>query len=174
MGRAHPPKHVLVDSSVLLNFLKVDRVDLLGRLPEYAFLITDRVRGEILNHFEEQLSRLEAAIREGWLSETRVEAPAELETFLELFRPRVLGVGECSAIAAAFHRGTALAVDDKDARKATAKLNAKIQILETKDLVYLAIEAGILTVEEADGIKSDWELNHRFKLPFASFRSAKG
>ncbi|MBK8229362.1 MAG: hypothetical protein IPK72_01995 [Candidatus Eisenbacteria bacterium] len=172
MGKDRPSKLVLVDSSVLLSFLNIDRVDLLGRLPGYTFLITDHVRGEVLNHYEEQLSRLGAAIREGWLRETRVEAPAEFETFLELFRPRVLGVGECSAIAAAFHRGMALAIDDKGARKAAAKLSAKIQILETKELVYLAIDAGILAVEEADAIKGDWETNHRFKLPFASFRRA--
>lgn len=37
----------LIDTSVLLNFLAVDRVDLLSRHPALRFIVTDHVRGEI-------------------------------------------------------------------------------------------------------------------------------
>jgi hypothetical protein len=42
---------VLLDTSVLINFLAVDRVDLLGHHPRYRFLVTEHVRKEVTAHY---------------------------------------------------------------------------------------------------------------------------
>jgi hypothetical protein len=42
-------------------------------------------------------------------------------------------------------------------------------VVGTADLMVQAIREGLLTVAEADAIKSAWELHHRFKLTFGSF-----
>ena len=46
---------VVLDTSVLLNFLRVGRLDLLVELPGHEFLVTDHVRGEVTDHASSQL-----------------------------------------------------------------------------------------------------------------------
>ena len=53
----------VLETSVLVNFLKIDRVDLLARQPDYEFLITEHVGAEITQHYPNQLARLETAIQ---------------------------------------------------------------------------------------------------------------
>ena len=62
-----------------------------------------------------------------------------------------------------------MAIDDKNARKKALAFQPEIELLSTEDLMVSIIQSGILTVEQADAIKDDWEANHRFKLMFASF-----
>lgn len=73
-----------------------------------------------------------------------------------------LGDGECAAIAAATVGKTALAIDDVRARKKAAAHDPTMRFLDTVGLMVEAIQAGLLTVAEADAIKADWEKNHRF------------
>jgi len=44
-----------------------------------------------------------------------------------------------------------------------------IQLLDTVEVMVMLIQDGVLTVEEADIIKADWEANHCFALRFTSF-----
>lgn len=37
-----------------------------------------------------------------------------------------------------------------------------LQMLDTQSVMLSMIRAGVLTVEEADAIKIDWETNHSF------------
>ena len=52
---------VIADTSVLINFLVLDRVGLLAGVPTHRFVVTDHVRTEITAHYHEQLQRLEQA-----------------------------------------------------------------------------------------------------------------
>jgi predicted nucleic acid-binding protein len=56
---------VILDTSILINFLAIDRVDLLGQYRRYRFLITAHVRSEVTH--AAQLARLESAIEAGQL-----------------------------------------------------------------------------------------------------------
>jgi hypothetical protein len=38
---------VAADANILINFIHVQRLDLLGHLPEYEFVMPEEVRGEI-------------------------------------------------------------------------------------------------------------------------------
>jgi len=163
-----PETIVITDTSVLINFLVLDRVALLSRLPDRRFVVTDHVRAEITAHYQEQLQRLEQAFSDGILEEISVTDLEEVQFFARLTATG-LGTGECSAIAVAAHRKFHLAIDDKRAIKKVAKLAPELRILTTEALMVLLIQHEILTVAEADAMKLDWEQNHRFRLTFQSF-----
>ena len=159
----------LIDTSVLLNFLAVDRVDLLARHPRYRFVVTDHVQGEITDRRPERLARFEAAIRDGLLLPTSVNDPRELEAFVLLQRTNQLGEGESAAAAAAVARRAPLATDDRRAKRLLARVFPDLAVLDTASIVRDLIAAHVLSAKEADAIKTEWETRHRFKLPFRSF-----
>lgn len=158
----------VLDTSVLVNFLRIDRVDLLASHPSHEFIITEHVRAEITQHYPDQLARLETALHSGDLQEIRVTDQAELNAFGQLTSTG-LGTGECSAVAVAAIRHLPLAIDDKVAVKRARRFRSGITFLTTESLMVSLIHAGVLDVPAADTIKNDWEQNHRFRLPFASF-----
>lgn len=162
-------QRALLDTSVLINFAAVGRLDLLSSHPGYAFFVTDHVRDEVKEHYIDQFDAVNAAVADGTLTEIRIDSVDELNSFAQLVAMKTLGEGECSAIAAAKHRSLPLAIDDQRARKKARGFHAPIQILGTDDIVVSLIQAGVLSVDQANAIKLDWETNHRFKLPFTSF-----
>lgn len=91
---------VLLDTSVLINFLAVDRIDLLASHPDFRFIVTEHVRAEVTTHYADQLVRLRAALDAGSVEETRVESVEELTLFAQLTKNPRLGLGECAAMAA--------------------------------------------------------------------------
>ncbi len=165
-------KRVILDTSVLVNFLRVGRMDLLGKHPGYDFVITDHVLGEIKDHYPHQKKRLNAALKNEYVSETRVSSDAEIAVFAEFQKEQRLGIGECSALAAGYVRGFPVAIDDKAARKHALAVYPTVELLHTRALMISLIESEIISLDEADEIKRDWELNHRFTLRFDSFRDA--
>ena len=54
---------MVADSSFLINFLVLDRMDILGRLPQFRFHVVNHVSAEI--RYEDQSRRLRAAIENG-------------------------------------------------------------------------------------------------------------
>ena len=166
---AQAATEVLLDTSVLVNFLVIRRLDLLRDHPFHRFVVTDHVRAEITEHYPDQRALVEQALTSGWLRESTVSEPNELEVFAELTASGRLGAGECSAIAFAVCRQLPLAMDDKAARKRASAFNPKMKLLATETLMVSLIRAGRISAEEADEIKSEWEREHRFKLNFGSF-----
>ncbi len=57
---------VVADTSVLINFLKIDRMDLVGRYPG-RLLATDHVESELAEDYPEQKARYAAAMTAGVL-----------------------------------------------------------------------------------------------------------
>lgn len=165
----HEPEHVVLDTSVLINFLAVDRMDLLARYAGYRFLVTEHVRGEVTAHYNDQVKRLDAALKTNVLEEIRVEVLEELGLFAQLTQNQRLGLGECAAIAAAIHRVHVLAIDDKVARRIALTLAPSLPVIDTQALMVSLIRAGVLSVEDADAIKTDWETNYSFALKLRSF-----
>ena len=159
---------VITYTSVLINFLVLDRTELLARLPNHRFVVTDHVRAEVTDHFPNQLQRLESAFAAGIFEEIRVTDLQEVQLFAQ-FTATGLGVGECSAIAVAAHRQLALAIDDKRAVKRLTSAGLNLTIHSTESIVVLLIQHSVLTIAEADAMKQDWEQNHRFRLTFGSF-----
>lgn len=159
---------VVSDTSVLVNFLRIDRMDLLGALP-YALLATNHVGAEITDSYPDQLKRYEAALANGIIVEVSLTSDEELELFAKLSSSGRLGMGECSAIACAICRGHTLAIDDRPAITQARRTSRALPIVRTECLVTEMIRAGLLTIIEADKIKDDWSTNHRFTLTISSF-----
>lgn len=159
------PTDVIIETSTLINFLRIGRVDLLAGLASYRFLVTDNIRAEVRTNYPTEFANLAAALQAGHVHEVSLNDPAEVTVYADLKRPDVLGDGECSAIAAAVVRGLPLAMDDGTARKKTAAAYPAVVLLDTVSLMLAAIRAGLITVGEADVIKADWHANHRFKKP---------
>lgn len=161
-------KIIITDTSVLINFLNVNRVELLSKLAG-SFLITEHVVSEITQHYLEQYERLKNAIGCGLLEVVSVDQPNELEMFEELSREGRLGTGECSAIACAINRQYILAIDDVQARKQAMKLAPTLQILTTQDILLELIANRIITVANANIIKNELEHKYRFNMKIGSF-----
>lgn len=163
---------LVADTSVLINFLRIDRMDLIGHYPG-RFLATDHVEYEIADNYPDQKACYSAAISKGLLDTCSVTDPVEVELFLRLEPGVRLGAGECSAIAVAIMRRHAIAMDDNRAIKAAcreaASVGVTLTVLRTPDVVVSLIRIGVLTVAEADQIKANWE-QHRFRLKVKSFR----
>ncbi|GAB4374001.1 MAG: hypothetical protein Kow00128_23880 [Deltaproteobacteria bacterium] len=157
---------VLTDANILINFLHLDRLDLLGNLPGHEFLVPDHVVEEICDPVQRE--RLQAADRSGFLAVFSITDLEEIESFAR-FR-RILGQGESACLAVAKCRGFFIASDEtRTFRRVAAETVGAERILTTPDLLVLAIRAGLSTVEEADGWKAVLEAN-RFKMRFSSFR----
>jgi predicted nucleic acid-binding protein len=163
-------QEAVLDTSVLVNFLRIGRLELLTEHPRYRFIVTDHVRGEITDEYPEQLALVEGAINSGALPEIHVTDPAEVGAFVQLQAVRCLGDGERSAIAVAANRGLPIALDDKRARREAHRFKHSIALVNTEAIIVALIQEGVLDVAAADAIKQDWEQNHRFTLPFHSFR----
>ena len=157
---------VLTDANILINFLHLDRLDLLGDLPGYEFLVPDHVVEEIRD--PGQREHLEMGIRSGFFSILSITDLEEIESYARFHR--FLGQGESACLAVAQRRGYFVASDERGVfRKTATAAIGQERILTTPDLLLLSIRAGLATVEEADGWKSVLEAN-RFRMRFSSFR----
>jgi predicted nucleic acid-binding protein len=148
---------VLLDSSVLINFLVIGRLDLLVGHPSYRFSVTGHVRHEILDG--NQRRTLRAALRREDFEVTIVDGPDELHIFGELSRSMTLGAGECAVIAAAKHRGLLVGIDDKVAKRTATQHLGAAPVLDTVKIICSLIEAGTITVREADKFIRTWSRN---------------
>jgi predicted nucleic acid-binding protein len=157
---------VVADTSVLVNFLRIDRMDLIGAHPA-SFIVTDHVAVEIADTYPDQQARYDAALVAGQIDQHCVDDAEELEMFLRLARRGRLGAGERSAIAVAINRRCALAIDDS---RAIHRALEESGIAGKALTILRLIRGGIISIEVADAIRTDWATNHRFTLKISSFR----
>ncbi|MCI0417497.1 hypothetical protein L0222_32425 [bacterium] len=157
---------VVCDTCIIINFLQVERVDLLYDQPNNKIVITEHTRAEITDR--PQKKKLEKIIEDGKIEEIEVVNPDELATFAKL--TRVLGRGESAALSLAQHRGRMIATDETGRvfKEVESRLG-KGKLINTPGFILKAIKAGLLTVSEADKIKVELEA-HRFRMRFKSFQ----
>jgi predicted nucleic acid-binding protein len=163
---------LIADTSVLINFLKVDRMHLIGRhVPRCV--ITEHVVAEVTDLYPQQKDRLSAAVADGHLEVISVTEETEVEMFGRIQQAGRLGVGESSAIAVALNRGYSLGIDDgraiRDAQALAAAEGVALTVWGTRDIVVRLIQASHLSVEQADVLLVSWRTQHRFDLPIKSF-----
>lgn len=167
------PAIIVSDTSVLVNFLRIDRMDLIAA-HSHDFIATDHVASEITDHYPDQQMRLATALAQSTLSQVSVTDPVEVALFGTLANSGRLGVGECSAIALASNRGHTLAIDDRRAANQARRVDRSLQVVGTQEIVVSMIQEGLLGVQEADAIKESWANDHRFKLVIGSFSDLLG
>lgn len=159
----------VVDASVLINFLRVDRLGLLAGSSAWQFHIVDDVRVEITE--PDQANTVDLAIAAGLLQPLSLVDVAELSVYARLSRTAGggLGRGEAASITVAGERRLVLAIDDRKARRMARTLYPGVRLIDTADIVVAAIRAQFIPVAEADNLKHEWATRHGFKLPFDSF-----
>lgn len=158
--------NVSTDACILINLLRVHRLDLLGALPPYVFHAPQEALQEVT--YPEQQAELKQALELGWILETRLEAIDELQVFTQANEQ--LGSGESACLALAEVRGWILGTDDSKGAKWKKVISAPgINVLNTPGILLLAIRQSILTVQQADEIKATLEAN-RFRMGFTSFQ----
>lgn len=159
----------VADTSVLVNFLRLDRLDLLGEQPARSFLITPHIDAEVAEHYSDQRTRLQGALSNGWVKGARLVEPPEVLLFSKLLR-RGLGPGGAAAVAVAVCRHWALASDSSVIHKRAHELDPEIAIVTTKTILLEAIITGLITIAEADEIKGRLHSYHKFQMRgFSSF-----
>lgn len=141
---------VVVDSSFLINFLALDRTDILCRLERYRFHMVNHVRAEI--RYDDQRSRLQAAVDGGIVTEIEITDPDELQLYDD-FR-RFLGDGESASLAVAVTRRWVIAADEKGRfRRELFDRLGEDYLLETLGALLTTIRANAITVQEAEALR---------------------
>lgn len=143
---------IVADTSFLVNFLHLNRMDLLGDLGLYAFHVPNHVIAEV--KYDEQRTRLNAAIDGGILTELEITDQVEIALYADL--RRFLGDGESACLSVAVTRRWAVAADEKGRlrREIVARLG-ETYLLNTPGALVAALRAGILSVSEAEDIRRE-------------------
>lgn len=160
------PRTVAVDASVLINFLHLDRLDLLAAFVGWRFVVPEEVVAEIQR--DEQRARLEQAVELGHLAVEASSTDLD-EIALALGLRAVMDKGEAACLAMATRRGWSVACDERGPflREAQERIGLD-RVIDTPGLLLRAIRKGHLSVPDADAMKAQLEA-HRFKMRFTSF-----
>lgn len=148
---AGPPgtNTAVLDASVLINFLILDRTVLFRNLPGLEFVVPEAVEVEVRR--DDQRRTLATSLASGEIRLVRVESFHEIAAAESLRRD--LGAGEANRLALAESRGWIVACDEggRFRRQAIQRLG-EARLLTTPGLLLRAIRAGVLTVPEADAM----------------------
>ena len=163
-------RSVVVDANIIINLVHADRLTLFGTIPGYDFVAPEDVVAEIVE--PTQRDQLDRVMADGRIRVATITEPDDLIRYAE-FR-RALGRGEAACLVIAMRNSWLIASDEKGRfqREAIAAVGAE-HIMNTAGLFVLAIRAGLMSIEDADHAKAMLE-QHRFRLPFSSFRDVMG
>ena len=149
---------LLLDATVLNNFLKVERLLLLRSLFPGSLCVAAEVYDEL------KAGGLEAPIREGigdgWLRLVTPESGRETTLYGEY--GQTLGSGEAASLAIAICRGWSLATDDRAARRAARA--AGIALTGSVGILIVAIQSETITRPEGDRLLQDMR-RHGYRFP---------
>ena len=161
------PATVVLDTSVLLNFVKIQRIDLLGSLGVPILLLED-VLAEVTHPAHRAI--VDRAVADGVLLRETVSDLAEVTLFAELAQSGRLGPGERATMAVALTRGMAAAIQERPAQAEMHRRDRRARIVTTEDIVVHAIRSGTVGLPEADAMLVEWRKRHRFASRVVTFR----
>lgn len=135
----------MTDANVIINLIHIDRMDLLGALPPFSFVVPEEVVKEITESTQAEMIR--DAICSGLLQEVRLSSIPELGIYADLVR--TLGAGEAACLALAECRGWLVASDEKRAffREASVRIGQD-RIINTAGILLKGIRLNVLTVPQ--------------------------
>lgn len=152
---------VATDTSLLLNFLRIDRTEILGALPGFRFCALNHVTTEVTQ--EPHASRLRTALSQSHVIEFEL---TELAAIADYERLRAnLGDGEAATIAAGGHLGWVIGIDEKGrARREAVDRVGEQNLLNTPGILVHSVRVGLLTLDEAEQIRLELAAqNYRIK-----------
>jgi predicted nucleic acid-binding protein len=135
---------LLLDNTVLSNFVLVNQVELLSVALGNEIATTTQVAAEF-----------RSGVARGRLPETKLDwlavlelSPEELNLFHELLKR--VNAGEAACLALAAHRGGRVLTDDRDARKLAAQM--QIPVSGTVGVLLRLVQTDVLTLSAANEI----------------------
>ncbi|MCL0072151.1 hypothetical protein M1N49_00490 [Thermodesulfovibrionales bacterium] len=143
---------IVVDTTVLSNLARVNRIDLLKKL-HVQIVLPSQVHEEILKGIAAGYSFLEEAdkvVEADWVKLAVLEDERERTLFRNLLD--IVGYGEAAGIAIAKERNLVFFSDDRKARRVAQDQGVKIS--GTLGMLELLVEEGKLSIGEADEILS--------------------
>ena len=158
---------VVLDASVVINLIHASRLDLLGKIEGYNFVLPEQVIALEVT-YAEHARALGEALEAGWV--LRVESTDSVEIALYAELSAIMGKGEAACLAMAAQRGWMVACDERGGFRREAEVRiGRDRIVNTPGIIVLALRRGLISVEEADRIK-EVLAQHRYVMPFGSFR----
>jgi len=157
---------VVTDANILINLTHIGRLNLLGELPPYSFVVPEQVVREVRE--PAQAAAIQTAVASGLLQEVQLTGISELIVYAELVQ--TLGTGEAACLSLAQCRNWLVASDEKRKfyRETTGRLGAG-RVINTVGILIHAITLGVITIEDADQAKRQLE-GRKFVMKFSSFR----
>ena len=165
--RPNSPKPIVLDASILLNFAKIGRIDLLGNLGT-SIVLPDQVFDEV--RYRGHREAVRDAVASGIFDLQNVWDSEEVALYIHLREGGRLGAGECAVLAVAIRRRWIAGLQDQRARLEGRRLDNDLELCQTEDLVLKLIQTDHLTLIEADGFLNEWAAKHRFRSRLTSFR----
>ena len=156
---------MITDANILINFIKINRVDILQHLRVYTFYLPEEVYREIT--YPAQRLVLDRALKNGWLKKIVITDQNELRSYAKY--KRQMGDGEAACLAIAICRKWIMACDEQKKKLISRTVQHHLgagYLLNTPGILLKAI----LTISQADAIKNTLAQN-RFVMPFASFQN---
>jgi predicted nucleic acid-binding protein len=150
------------DACVLINFLKLDRLDLLTSAMELSPMTTKLVLDEITDRGQRQA--LDEAVNSGKIEVADPDSARAMELYLDL-REGGLGKGEASCLGLCCITGGAILACDERAGcflRAVSKLDLREHLVTTRDLINLAVQDGRLTLGAANRLLGDLRTRFRY------------
>lgn len=142
---------VVVDTTVVINLIKAGRLDLLGVMKGWEFVVPDQVVEEVT--YPEEAGALQQAFETGEVHRESATAHAEIAMYAEL--KQRMGKGEAACLAMAACRGWMMASDDRGRaflRLAQREIS-ECRLIGTSDIVRIGLRQGALSAEDADRIR---------------------
>lgn len=133
-------KTVVVDATVVIHLAQAGRLDLLGALAGWSFVVPDQVVEEVI--YPEQAAALADALAAGHLARVSSSDLSEIALYAEL-RLR-MGKGEAACLAMAKSRDWRLASDDRGRafRRCVREYFDETKLMDTDALLALARQSG--------------------------------
>ncbi len=151
---------LLLDACCLLNLYATRQLREIALMSRFQFGIVNhvlfrealyiRVPAATGNRETAESLDLKPLIRERVIEELRLESPAEVSTFID-FSVR-MDDGEAETGAIAFHRGYAIATDDRKARRVLEEMAPAVPLVSTLELVKewaQSVSASVPQIQEA-------------------------
>lgn len=153
------PVRATIDTDILLEFIRAQQLDLLGRNAQYDFVLPDTVYEEV--EVPSQQKRLDEAIRRDYFRRARLVQPDALERYQQI-RKR-LDKGESACIALSAVNGWYVASDERGALDAVAEAHlGRGKVLRSADILLAAIGQNLLDVHQADELKDEFSEEYAF------------
>lgn len=157
---------VVTDANILINLIHIGRLDLLGRMTGFEFVVPPEVVQEITE--PSQAGSFTTALNQGILRQEALTEISALSLYAELVR--TFGKGEAACLSLAVTKGWMIASDErrKFRREVLTRLGPN-RLVNTPGILLLGILTGILSVAEGDATLQVLA-SHRFRVKFTSFR----